>query len=415
MRDTYIIGIGMTQIAKHLDRSIKGLAKESLEKCLSDAGVNMDQLQAAWFSNSSQGIFTDQHCIRGQVCLRPLGLDGIPIINVENACGSGSTALHSAWLSVAAGQHECALAIGAEKMYSEDKGKTMSAFFAGFDVERIPEHLALLGELGKSVKDPDEEDTGEAGKDRSPFMDVYSAVCRDHMENFGTTQAQLAAVAEKSHFHSTMNPNAQYQKAFTIEEILNDKKVSYPLTRSMCAPIGDGSAAVIVCSEEFMKSLSNAEPVRILASVLQSGVDRKIDQYDKDIAVRAGRLAYEMAGLIPENVDLAEVHDASSFSEIHMTKALGFCPLGEGGQFAESGETRLGGKIPINTSGGLVSQGHPIGATGLAQIHELVLQLRGKAGTRQVEGARIALAENGGGNIGYEEAAMCVHILENSA
>ena len=152
MRDVYIIGIGMTKFAKHLDRNLKDLVKESFDKCISDAGVNQDQIQAVWFSNCSLGIFTGQHCIRGQVCFRPLGLSGIPIINVENACASGSTALHSAWLSIASGQHECALALGAEKMYDEDKGKTMNAFFAGFDVERIPQHLELLASLGKSIK-----------------------------------------------------------------------------------------------------------------------------------------------------------------------------------------------------------------------------------------------------------------------
>lgn len=412
MRDVYILGIGMTRFAKHLDRSVKDLAKESFDKSIVDAGIEKDQIQAAWFSNSSQGIFTGQHCIRGQVCFRPLGISGIPIINVENACASGSTALHSAWLSVASGQHECALALGAEKMHNEDKSKTMNAFFAGFDVERIPEHLELLGTLGKSVKDPDLGDSGEAGKDRSPFMDVYSAICRDHMEKFGTTQVQLAAVAEKSHFHSSMNPNAQYQMVLSIDDILNDKKVSYPLTRAMCAPIGDGSAAAIVCSEEFMKSVSHPAPVRVLASVLQSGIDRKSEEFEKDIAARAGRLAFEMAGVSPEDIDLAEVHDASSFAEIHMTEALGFCRLGEGGDFALSGATRIGGKLPINTSGGLISQGHPIGATGLGQIHELVMQLRGRADKRQVENASVALAENGGGNIGFEEAAMCVHILQ---
>jgi acetyl-CoA acetyltransferase len=230
------------------------------------------------------------------------------------------------------------------------------------------------------------------------------------MSRFGSTQQQLAVICAKNHFHGSLNPLAQYQHTMTEEEVLADKAVAYPLTRAMCAPVGDGAAAAVVCSKEYLKKLVNARPVRIRASVLGSGADRDINA--PDIGERLSKKAYDAAGIGPEEIDFAELHDATSWGELHQTESMGFCPMGEGGPFAESGATRLGGKMPINTSGGLECKGHPIGASGLSQIHELVVQLRGDAGKRQVDGARIGLAENGGGNIGVEEAAMGIHILE---
>jgi acetyl-CoA acetyltransferase len=196
----------------------------------------------------------------------------------------------------------------------------------------------------------------------------------------------------------------------TVEEVLADKSIAYPLTRAMCAPVGDGAAAAIICSERYLKKLSHARPVKIRASVLGSGMDRPMD--GEDIGERLVKQAYDIAGVGPTDISLAELHDATAYGELHQTEAMGFCPMGEGGPYAESGATKLGGKQPVNTSGGLETRGHPIGASGLAQIHELCLQLRGEAGKRQVENTRIGLAENGGGSIGVEEAAMCIHILE---
>jgi acetyl-CoA acetyltransferase len=209
-----------------------------------------------------------------------------------------------------------------------------------------------------------------------------------------------------------MNPYAQFQKKMSVEEILAARLVSWPLTVPMCAPIGDGAAAVIVCSEDFLKRLKNARPVKILTSVLGSGTNRPLEAEAQDIAVRLSRKAYNIAGVGPEDINVAEVHDASSFGELHQTEAMGFCKFGEGGHYAESGATTLGGKMPVNTSGGLISRGHPIGASGIGQIFELVTQLRHEAGDRQVKNCRLALAENGGGNLGFEDAAMGIHILE---
>jgi len=241
-------------------------------------------------------------------------------------------------------------------------------------------------------------------------MDFYAVLARWHMSKYGSTQRQLAVIASKNHFHSTMNPLAQIQKDMTVEEVLADKLISYPLTRPMCAPIGDGAAAAILCSENYLKRLMSARPIKIRASVLGSGTDRDID--GEDIGLRVSRKAYNLSGVGPEDIDVAEVHDATAYGELHQTEMLGFCPEGEGGVFAESGATKIGGKLPINTSGGLESRGHPIGASGLAQIYEIITQLRGEAGKRQVEGARLGLTENGGGTLGFEEASMTIHIFE---
>jgi len=414
MRDVYVAGVGMTRFAKHLARSVKDLVSEAVRTALADAKLSERDLEAAWFSNSMWGYFAGQHTIRGQVVLRGTGIQGIPITNVENACAGGATAFHLAWLGVASGLYECVLALGAEKMYDEDKQKTFQAFWSGVDVEETEEHLARWRSAldGLHLEIPGEDDQQGAGQTRSAFMDVYAGMSRWHMATYGTTQRHLAIIASKNHFHSSMNPFAQYQKEMSVEEILAARPVIWPLTVPMCAPVGDGSAAAILCSADFVKRLESPRPVRVLASVLGSGTDRDIAEEGRDIGARLSRMAYEKAGVGPQDIDLAEVHDATAFGELHQTEALGFCGAGEGGPFAESGATRLGGKIPVNTSGGLESRGHPIGASGLGQINELVTQLRHEAGARQVRNCRLALAENGGGNLGYEEAAMGIHILE---
>jgi acetyl-CoA acetyltransferase len=413
MREAYVIGVGMTRFAKFLDRSVKDLTREALENILADGNISMGDLQAAWFSNSNWGYYSGQHSIRGQVALRPLGIMGLPITNVENACAGGATAFHLAWLGVASGLYECCLAIGAEKMYQEDKVKMFKSFWSGIDVENIESHMAALQAAAADIKLKIPEDDQEgAGKNRSAFMDIYAAASRSHMARYGTTQRQLAMISSKNHFHSSLNSYAQFQKDMSVEEVLAARQVAWPLTVPMCAPVGDGSAAAVLCSADFLERLKSPRPVKVLASVLGSGTDRGPLEDDRDIAVRLSRKAYQIAGVGPEDMDLAEVHDATAFGELHQTEALGFCRPGEGGPFAESGATRLGGKIPINTSGGLESRGHPIGASGLGQIHELVTQLRHEAGSRQVENCRLALAENGGGNLAFEEAAMGLHILE---
>jgi acetyl-CoA acetyltransferase len=239
-------------------------------------------------------------------------------------------------------------------------------------------------------------------------MDFYAAGARAHMEAYGSTQRQLAVVAAKNHNNSTKNPLAQYTFPQTVEQVLSDRVVAYPLTRAMCAPIGDGAAAAIICNESFLKRHPSARAIRIAASILEGGKRTGAG----DISERAAKKAFEVAGVGPEDVNLMEVHDATAFGEVSVMEALGFCPRGEGGVMAERGDTALDGRIPVNPSGGLISRGHPIGASGLAQIYELVTQLRGEAGERQVKNHRIAMTENGGGTVGAGEAAMTIHILE---
>ncbi|MBW2140402.1 MAG: thiolase family protein [Deltaproteobacteria bacterium] len=304
-------------------------------------------------------------------------------------------------------------------MYFKSSGKgegkkNLDGFISGTDVEETRQLIKQIQEEAKQKRKQEEKEAKEKGielppeKSHSVFMDFYARGARDHMAKYGTTQRQLAVIAAKAHNNSTLNPLAQYTFPQTVEQVMADREVAFPLTRAMCAPVGDGSAAAIVCSESFLKKHPSARAVLIRASVMQSGNKLGVN----DASIRAAKLGFEMAGVGPEDIHVMEVHDATAFGELHQVEQLGFCPVGEGGPFAESGATSLGGKIPVNPSGGLISRGHPIGASGLAQTYELVTHLRGEAGKRQVENAKIAMAENGGGTIGGGEAAMAIHIYE---
>jgi len=413
--DVYIIGVGMIKFGKFLERSVKDMTGLVLEGVLKDCDLGRDDIEAAWFSNTMWGLYSFQHSVRGQVALTASGVQGIPVTNVENACASASTALHGAWTAVKAGLYDCVLAIGVEKQYDEDRTKVMGSFMAGTDVEEMAQRAALLRQEEQKRREEEAREKGAQVQQEQPgghsaFMDFYAAGARAHMKAFGLTQRQLAVIAAKNHNNSTMNPLAQYTFPQTVEQVLSDRIVSYPLTRAMCAPIGDGAAAAIVCSENFLKKHPSERAVRIRASVLEGGHRSG----GGNIGERAAKRAFEAAGLGPEDVHVMEVHDATAYGEVAALEALGFCPRGEGGLLAERGETALDGRIPVNTSGGLISRGHPIGASGLAQIHELVTQLRGEAGDRQVEKHRIAMTENGGGTVGAGEAAMTIHILEKA-
>jgi acetyl-CoA acyltransferase len=341
-----------------------------------------------------------------------MGVEAIPVTNVENACAGASTALHLAYTGIRAGMYDTAIAIGSEKITNPNKMLSLTAYATCMDVGNFEAHMKMMEEVNKSLTIEIPGGQTPPGEGRSIFMDAYAMGAKWHMNRFGTTQRQLAVICAKNHWHGSLNPMAQYQQDMSVEEVLADKPIAYPLTRAMCSPVGDGAAAAIVCSEKFLKKLSGVRPVRIRASVLGTGTDRSLD--GEDIGERLARQAYDVAGVGPADISLAELHDATAYGELHQTEAMGFCPMGEGGPYAETGATKLGGKQPVNTSGGLECRGHPIGASGLAQIYEIGIQLRGEAGNRQVENARIGLAENGGGNIGVEEAAMCIHILEKA-
>lgn len=409
MSAIYVIGVAMTPCGKFLDRSIKDLTREAVSGALSDAGIDAGAIDAAFFSNAGQSAIEGQFMIPGQIALRAAGIEGVPITNVENACASASTAFHLAYTRLRAGLSDVVLAVGAEKLYHANKARSFAVFDGAWDIASVDAVMASLADMGRGVQLPPEAaaDTSQ----RSAFMDVYAAMTRHHMGRFGTTQRQLAAVASKNHQHSTHNPLAQYRMPFSIEEVLAARRISWPLTLPMCAPISDGAAAAILVREEVLHRFDRARAIRVDASVLASGTERSIDEIEKHVCRIAAQRAYEVAGIGPKDVSVAEVHDATAFGEIIQTENLGFCEPGQGGWMAENGETSIGGQIPINPSGGLESKGHPIGATGLGQIYELVMQLRGEAGARQVEGAKVAVAENGGGFIGVEEAAACITIL----
>jgi acetyl-CoA acetyltransferase len=402
--DIFIVGVGMSRFGKLADESVKSLTGLVVKAALADAGASVSDIGLACFSNTTQSIIDGQHLIAGQVALRPLGLGGIPIVNVENACASAATAVNQAIAYLRSGACDVALAVGVDKMTSPDKARSAEVFNGGWDV--------LDPDYGRDVASlPSVVPPAAAGGMSSPFMDLYATMTRAHMKRFGTTQGQLAAIAAKNHFHSTMNPLSQYQRDMTVEQVLAGPVVAWPLTLPMCAPVSDGAAAALLCTRAALSRFPDARPIRVLASVLTSGQDRPWADFERGACRLAAQRAYEIAGVAPEDVDVCEVHDASAFGELVQTENLGLCEAGQGGWMAERGETRLGGRIPVNPSGGLESKGHPIGATGLGQIFELVTQLRGDAGARQVEGARIAVAENGGGFLGVEEAAAAVTIL----
>jgi acetyl-CoA acetyltransferase len=390
----FIAGVGMTALGKFPQLSVKQLTRTAVEAALHDAGLQVADIEGAWFSNSRQGQMEGQNSIRGQCALRSMGFESIPIVNVENACCSSSTGLNQAFAAVKAGLIDVGLVVGTEKMfYPEKKELMLQAFRGGWDVHDEANTQRLMLSLGEGVAVPPEAlaDTGA----RSIFMDIYASLARQHMRLYGTTQAQIACVAAKNHWHSTKNPLAQYQEDMSVEQVLADRLISWPLTRAMCAPLSDGSAALVVCSEKALRRVDRTRSVRVLASALVSGSSRAPDDLSRHLGRIAAGRAYEQAGIAPGDVDVAEVHDATAFAEILHVENLGFCEPGAGGQMAEKG----------------VSKGHPIAATGAIQLHELVTQLRGEAGARQVPNARIAAAENGGGFFGAEEAATVVTLL----
>jgi acetyl-CoA acyltransferase len=404
----FIVGVGMTPLGKMPDRSVKDLTREAVTNALGDADASVDQVDAAWFANTRQPMLEGQNTVRGQIVLRPMGFDGIPIANIENACASGSTALLQSVAYLKAGMASVALVVGAEKMFFPDKRDAMlAAFRGGTDIHQIDATEKKIRALAADVIPDDVQDSAE----RSFFMDVYAAFARQHMKTFGTTVRQLAMVAAKNHHHSTLNPLSQYQTDMSVDDVLNDKPICWPFTRSMCAPISDGAAAAIVCTESSLGNFDRARVIEIRGLSLASGTRREVGDYANHIGRRAALQAYDQAGITGADVDVAEVHDATSFAEIQQIENLGLCGQGDGGPFSESGATSLGGQVPVNPSGGLVSKGHPVGATGIAQIFELVTQLRGEAGERQVAGVRVAVAENGGGFYDVEEAATAVTVL----
>ena len=387
MRDVAIIGIGGTKFGKYPNVSITDLGVEACLKALKDANVKPKDIQLAYAGNFAQWQW-GQGLLIGQVVLRELGIIEIPITRVENGCATGSCAFREAWYKIATGACDIALAFGVEQMTVADSSKMLDVFTG----RQYPERAGDMGFTAPGI---------------------FALMARRHMQEFGTTREQFGMVAVKNRKFGAFNSEAQLTDTLTLDEVLNARMISDPLTLPQCCPRGDGAAAIILASKETAKKYTRM-PINVAASVQVSGSypqDASYTYFETD--VRGARAAYEMAGLGPEDIDLAEVHDCFSTAEIVHYEDLGFCKKGEGGRFIEEGHSDLGGKIPINTSGGLLSKGHVIGATGISQIMELVRQLRGHAGERQVKGARIGLQHNAGGFIHTDTACCVIHILKN--
>ena len=383
MRDVYVAGIGMTRFAKQPDRTLKDLTAEAVNAVLKDSGQAVGDVQSCYFGNAVAGSMTGQEMLAGQFFLRPLGLGGIPIFNVENACASASTAFHLAWQAVASGMQDAVLAVAAEKMTHPDKARSFAAIGGSVDVETTPADLP-------------------AG--RSFLMDMYAGAALRYMERTGATREDLAQVVVKNQRHGKLNPAAQYGGDLTVKQVLAAREIVWPFTLQMCSPISDGAAAALLVSADLRPS---GPAVAVLASAARSVPA----DGSASVTGLAAAAAYEQSGLGPADLDCVEVHDAAASAELVIYEQLGLAEPGGGPALLRSGKTELGGPLPVNTSGGLLARGHPIGATGLAQIVEAVAQARGSAGGRQVPGARIALTQNAGGWHGSDNVASVVHIF----
>lgn len=414
MSTAWILGTASTVFQKWPERTFRDLSEEVVEAALGDAAIGGASVEHVVFANCAMGAH-GQDNIRGQVALTAMMRDGrlparVPVVNVEAGCATGSAAFHAAVTAVRAGDVDVALAVGVEKtLVPDDPVATFKLFSGGIDQRHKHEWRTFFAEQGER------SGVGWAPhKHRILFLDVHAMQARHHMATHGTTAEHLAIIASKNHGNAVHNPRAQYRFEVPVAAALADKGVVEPFTRSMCSPLSDGAAAIVVCSDAFLARCSAAQTdraIRVRASVLVGGTWRNIEE-DNVVAHAADR-AYTRAGLTPDDIDIAEVHDATSYCELQATELLGFCARGTGGAYAASGATARDGARPVNASGGLVSKGHPLGATGLGMIDELVRQLRGEAGDLQVSSdVRIGLQQNAGGLIGLDEALCHVGIFE---
>ncbi len=385
MRKVAIVGIGITKFGELWEMSYRSLAAEAGLKAVEDAGLSGDEIDALYGGTMTPGLFTDGQEHGGPLLADAAGLTGIPSTRIEAACASGGAALRQAYISVGSGINDIVVAGGVEKMTDV---LTPSATFA------------LMGA-------GDQKWEGFYGV---TFPALYAMMARRHMYEYGTTEEQMALVAVKNHANGSKNSNTQYPFKVTLDQVMNSTPIADPIKLLDCSPITDGAAAVILASEDKAKELTDT-PIYIESSGMATDTlalhDRK-SLSRTDAAIKAGKDAYKLAGITHNDVDLAEVHDCFTIAEILAIEALGFCNIGEGGKFTEEGETEMGGKIPVNTSGGLKAKGHPVGATGIAQAVEITEQLRGEAKARQVDGAEIALTHNVGGS----GATCVVHIFK---
>ena len=378
MRDVAVIGVGMTKFGRFPETSFEDLGREAITNAIKDADIKPKEIEFGYCGNVYGGM-----CM-GQRLLKEIGIADIEIINVDNACASGSTALRGVWYAIATGLYDIGIAVGIEKLT----------------------HLPPA-----TLVPPGEDLQGEMGM---VFPAYFAMIMRKYMETFGTTLEQVAKISVKNHHNGCLNPYSQFQKEVTVEEVLSSRMICDPITLLQCCPTSDGAAAAILCSSSLARRYTS-HMITIAASVLRTGnfLYTQKDFSFSDLTANVAKKAYEMANVGPENIDLCELHDAFAINELLHYEELGFCSRGEGGILIEKGETEIDGKIPVNTSGGLLSKGHPLGATGVAQIAEIVWQLRGKAGKRQVKNPKVGLAHLVGGAVtDIENGACTVHIIK---
>lgn len=381
MRDVFVSGVGMTTFGKHLDRTLGALSREALDLALRDAGVPAHEIDYVLFANAAAGLITGQEMIRGQVALKGMDLRDATIIDVESACSSGGSAAHLAWMAVASGRSEVAVALGAEKLMHPDKSLSFAAIQSGTDLEL---------------------DQDLPGADGSVMMGSYAQEAREYAEKYGRPiEDALAAIAVKNRAHAAANPRAQFQQLITADDVAQSRPVADPLRLLTCSPLTDGAAAVVFTATPR----GSGTPVRVVASELRS--------YEPagSVVQRAADAGYRASGLAPTDIDVFQLHDACAFAELLQYEQVGIAEPGTGCDAVLDGTTRLGGRSPVNTDGGLLSRGHALGATGVAMLVELTEQLQGRSGERQVQGATRAMSVNAGGWMGDDYATTAVTVL----
>ena len=386
MRDVFVAGAAMTRFGVFKDASVKTLGARAAMDAMKDAGVDAAAIEMVVCSTAAAGTLAPQGTTVPQVVMREVGVVGIPMLRVENACASGTTALHQAWLAIGAGVADVVLVLGVEKMTGAPRAKVFEYMASASDVE-------LEGALGLTMPG------------------VFAMIARRHMREFGTTREQIAAVAVKNHAHGGRNPRAHFRSPITVSDVLAAPMIARPLTLLDCCPVTDGAAALVLASGPVAERLGRRQ-VKLAAVALRSGTyaeDLPLTGFDA--TVRAASDAYTRAGIGPEDVDVAEVHDCFTIAEILHYEDLGFVKKGEGGLVIERGDSALGGRRPVNPSGGLKAKGHPVGATGVAQVVEVTEQLRGQAGDRQVPGAKVGLTHCLGGFMHGDACAVGVSVL----
>ena len=405
-----IIGAAVTPFGQFPDRSVRSLATAAVGDALADAGLRPSDVGMVFFANAAGGVLHGQEMVRGQAALRNTGLAGIPMFNVENACASASSAFALATMAVRSGTVDVALAVGAEKMTHRDRARAGHALSTAADLDENEVDRAFVEQVLLGLEPlPGIDVSTAAGAGGARFMAWYADVTNRYLADSGATVDDLAEVAAKNRSNGARNPNAQFRRPTTAEEVLASRPIAPPIRLLMCSPISDGAAAVVVCSPDFAARLGVAA-VRVESVAVASGMGGREDG-GLEVIERTARQAYADAGLGPDDIDVVELHDAAATGELMGYEELGLCARGDAAKLVAGRETFLGGRIPVNPSGGLLARGHPIGATGCAQLVEIVDQLRGRAGERQVPGARVGLTQNTGGLLGHDAASSIVTIL----